>query len=246
MRIPRKRLLRMVKVSWSSPLVLLDLNGEGIARLFKRLEPNFDTSRLVLKVSCTWEGMQACLKLKDLGIQTLATTVFTIPQAVLAGEVGVKSISPFCHELRAHFEEEYVSICHKDCLDTTNEYSHHDPEPIVELCVQAQNYYEQHGVSTVVKACAMMTIDEILQLAGVAAITIPTGQLDELAASNRPKAELESLSLFRGKAEGTEKVSYTGDEEKYRTAFSEFNGGRGEAKTKDVSNYSACKARERR
>lgn len=51
--------------------------------------------------------MQACRKLKELGVQTLATTVFSMPQVVLAGEVGVKSISPFCHEFRAHIEEEY-------------------------------------------------------------------------------------------------------------------------------------------
>lgn len=53
--------------------------------------------------------MQACRKLKELGVQTLATTVFSMPQVVLAGEVGVKSISPFCHEFRAHLEEEYCS-----------------------------------------------------------------------------------------------------------------------------------------
>lgn len=104
--IRQKRLLKTVNVSLPSIFVRVDLSKEGIAHICKRLEPNFDISRLVLKVSCTWEGMQACLKLKDLGIQTLATTVFSMPQAVLAGEVGVKSISPFCHELRAHFEEE--------------------------------------------------------------------------------------------------------------------------------------------
>jgi transaldolase len=69
------------------------------------LEPNFDLSRLVIKVPSTWEGLQACRKLKDLGINTLATTLFTIEQAILAGEVGCISISPFVHELRVHFDE---------------------------------------------------------------------------------------------------------------------------------------------
>lgn len=50
-------------------------NGQRIALLCKKLEPNFDASRLVLKVACTWEGLQACRKLKERGVQTLATPV---------------------------------------------------------------------------------------------------------------------------------------------------------------------------
>lgn len=80
-----------------------------------------------------------------------------------------------------------------------------------------------------------MTIDEILQLAGVAAMAIPTGQLDELASTNRPESEVESLSLFQVKGKTMEKMSYVDDEEGFRAAFTAFAGGRGEAKTKDVS-----------
>lgn len=82
-----------------------------------------------------------------------------------------------------------------------------------------------------------MTIDEILQLAGVAAMTIPSGQLDELASTNRPESEVESLSLFRVKGKAMEKMSYVNDEEKFRAAFGTFAGGRGEMKTKDVSSF---------
>lgn len=191
-------------------------NGQRIALLCKRFEPDFDTCRLVIKVASTWEGLQACRKLKVLGVQTLATTVFSMPQAVLAGEVGVKSISPFCHELRAHLEED-----------------HHDPEPIVALCVEAQHYFEQHHIPTRVKACGAMTVDEILQLAGVAAMTIAPGHLDELASTNRPESELEKLSLFSVKEKAVEKVSYVDDEEGFRAAFKAFAGGKGEAKTMD-------------
>ena len=82
-----------------------------------------------------------------------------------------------------------------------------------------------------------MTIDEILQLAGVAAMTIPSGQLDELASTNRPESEVENLSLFRVKGKAMEKTSYLNDEEKFRAAFTAFAGGRGEMKTKDVSSW---------
>ena len=81
----------------------------------------------------------------------------------------------------------------------------------------------------------MMTIDEILQLAGVAAMTIPTGQLDELAATTRPESEVERLSLFKEKGKPVDKVSYVDDEQKFGAAFASFSDGRGEAKTQDVS-----------
>ena len=69
------------------------------------MEPSFDLSRLCIKVPSTWEGLQACRKLNTLGVKTLATTVFTIEQAILAAEVGCIYISPFVHELRVHFDE---------------------------------------------------------------------------------------------------------------------------------------------
>lgn len=68
------------------------------------INPSFDTTRLVMKVPATWEGLQACRELKAIGIKTLATTVFAMEQAVLAGEVGCISISPFVHELKAFFD----------------------------------------------------------------------------------------------------------------------------------------------
>jgi transaldolase len=57
-----------------------------------------------MKVPATWEGLQACRELRYSGIKTLATTLFTMEQAVLAGEVGCVSISPFVHELKALFD----------------------------------------------------------------------------------------------------------------------------------------------
>lgn len=66
-------------------------------------------SRLCIKVVATWEGLQACKKLTALGINTLATTLFTMDQAILAGEVGCVYIAPFVHELKAFFDPTYVT-----------------------------------------------------------------------------------------------------------------------------------------
>jgi transaldolase len=81
----------------------------GYHQLCEVIDPSFDhINRLVMKVACTWEGMQAARSLKARGIKTLATTVFGMPQAVLAGEVGCVSISPFCHELKELMDETYA------------------------------------------------------------------------------------------------------------------------------------------
>lgn len=54
-----------------------------------------------MKVPATFEGLRACHKLRAEGIKTLATAVFNMEQAILAGEAGCISISPFVHELKA-------------------------------------------------------------------------------------------------------------------------------------------------
>lgn len=61
-----------------------------------------------MKVPATYEGLKACRQLKADGIKTLATTVFTMEQVILAGEAGCVSISPFVHELKMGFDSTYV------------------------------------------------------------------------------------------------------------------------------------------
>jgi hypothetical protein len=85
----------------------------GFHAISRILDPEFELSRLIMKVPATWEGLQACSRLKVDNIKTLATTLFTMEQVVLAGEAGCISISPFAHELRAHLDSSYVN-----CLDS--------------------------------------------------------------------------------------------------------------------------------
>lgn len=77
-----------------------NLYSAGLHHICQIVDPDFDTSRLVTKVPTTWEGMQASRQLKRSGIKTLATTLFSMEQAILAGETGCISISPFVHELK--------------------------------------------------------------------------------------------------------------------------------------------------
>ncbi|KAI4113207.1 MAG: hypothetical protein LQ345_005763 [Seirophora villosa] len=176
-----------------------------------------------MKVPSTWEGLQACSRLKSDGIKTLATTAFTMEQVVLAGEAGCISISPFAHELRAHLGTSY-----------------HDSEPVLALFLEAQQYYRQHGIPTKVKSCGFTTLDEILATAGVDAMTLPAEHLEELSSATDSRESLEARSVFHRAAaqqqqqpppESVPRRSYIDDRTKFDRAFTV--NGRGKAKTED-------------
>ena len=84
--------------------------SERILELCRRMAPAFDVSRICIKIPSTWEGLQACRILEERGVYTLATTLFTIEQAALAGEAGCRYIAPYVNELRAQTEPEYIEI----------------------------------------------------------------------------------------------------------------------------------------
>ncbi|KAL8773734.1 MAG: hypothetical protein Q9209_001502 [Squamulea sp. 1 TL-2023] len=74
--------------------------------------------------------------------------------------------------------------------------AYHDPDPIFDIIVNAQRYYEQHSITTRVKACAAVNVEQILKLAGVHAVTASGDQLRELASMKEPAAKITQRSLF--------------------------------------------------
>jgi Transaldolase/Fructose-6-phosphate aldolase len=80
------------------------LTALGIVYLFKEFAPTWDSSRISIKIPGTWEGMMACRTLQLAGVHTLATTLFSMTQAVLAAEVGCTYVAPYVNQLKVHFE----------------------------------------------------------------------------------------------------------------------------------------------
>ena len=76
----------------------------GIISLFKEFAPDLDSDRVCIKIPSTWEGIMACRSLELAGVNTLATTLFTLSQAILAAEVGCSYIAPYVNQLKVHFE----------------------------------------------------------------------------------------------------------------------------------------------
>lgn len=114
-------------------------------------------------------------------------------------------------------------------------FRYKDTYPLLGLCVKAQQWYKQEGIPTKVKVCATVGVDELLQLAGVDAITIVPEDLEALRSSSRPLNEVTALSLFRDAP--TEKLaypSYIDDEVRYRIDFYSAEDGKAQLKLSQV------------
>jgi transaldolase len=79
-------------------------------QLFQHVQPGFDVDRISIKIPSTWEGLMACRTLELAGVRTLATTLFSMPQAILAAEVGCAYVAPYVNELKVQFNAGYVLL----------------------------------------------------------------------------------------------------------------------------------------
>ena len=190
-------------------------------QIFKYLDSCFDTSRVCIKIPSTWEGLQACKTLQSTGTATLATTLFTMEQAALAGEVGCHYIAPYVNELRVHFDTGFV-----------------DQNKAQNLCLEAQRYYEKNNTKTQVLPASLTSTVEIMELAGVHHITIAPAFLEQLAAT--PASSTSIASLFDqtpATSEPYPQRSFVNDEPGFRIAFTRSGNGEGERKLSQVSGF---------
>lgn len=83
-----------------------------------------------------------------------------------------------------------------------------------------------------------------MQIAGVAALTLPPWLLLALSEKTEPKQKLVECSLFkdgaRAKGQDMERICYMDNEGKFREAFSQSDGGKGQVKTAQVPNVLLC------
>lgn len=158
----------------------------GIIAHIKHLSPDFDTSRVCIKIPATWEGLQACRLLENRhSIATLATIVFSMEQVALAVDAGCRYVAPYVNELRVHF-------------DTT--YTDANKDRAALFCGAAQRYCDEAAASsseaesalgalnlqtqTQVMAASLTSVEEVMRLAGaVKHITVSPPLLAELEAT---------------------------------------------------------------
>ncbi|THV46031.1 hypothetical protein BGAL_0425g00080 [Botrytis galanthina] len=151
---------------------------------------------------------------KKEGIRTLATTLFSIEQAALAGEVQCTYVAPYVNELKVHFDAGFT--------DTNKAH---------QLCFEIQQYYSNNNLQTKVLPASLTNIDEIMTLAGVDHITIAPALLRDLAATAVDGYKVKSL--FDGndqKESQPTALEFDNDESLWRISFT--RSGKGEAERK--------------
>ncbi|GAA79172.1 transaldolase [Pseudoalteromonas sp. BSi20495] len=138
-------------------------------------EQDIDTSRVLIKVASTWEGIQAAKVLEQQGIRCNLTLVFAFAQARSCAEVGAYLISPFVGRILDWYKANNADTDFSGAND-----------PGVQSVTHIYDFFKKHDYKTIVMGASFRNINEIQLLAGCDRLTISPGLLSELAATDAP------------------------------------------------------------
>ncbi|KAF6106589.1 transaldolase 1 [Phyllostomus discolor] len=126
--------------------------------------------RVLIKLSSTWEGIQAGKELEEQhGIHCNMTLLFSFAQAVACAEAGVTLISPFVGRIL----DWHVANTDKKVYEPLE-------DPGVRSVTKIYNYYKKFGYKTIVMGASFRNTGEIKALAGCDFLTISPKLLGEL------------------------------------------------------------------
>lgn len=151
-----------------------------------------DTSRVLIKIASTWEGILAAEQLEKEGIRCNLTLLFSFVQAVACAQAGAHLISPFVGRIL----DWHLANSGRDSYPAAE-------DPGVQSVTRIYNYYKTHGFNTVVMGASFRNTGEIEMLAGCDRLTISPALLQELQDDNGPlpqklKAETATSSDIIG------------------------------------------------
>ena len=161
--------------------------------------------RILIKIASTWEGIKAAEVLQKEGINCNLTLLFSLAQAVVCAEGGIKLISPFVGRIL----DWHKKSTGKDFVGAE--------DPGVQSVTQIYNYYKHFGYTTEVMGASFRNKGEITELTGCDLLTISPGLLGELAASEDPITP--KLNAANAKSLKIEKIG--SDEKTFRWLFNE-------------------------
>jgi len=144
--------------------------AESLMKLYE--QAGVDTSRVLIKVASTWEGIQAAGELERRGIHCNLTLMFSLAQAIAAAEAGATLISPFVGRIMDWYKKS----------EGVDGYAAAE-DPGVLSVTRIYNYYKYHGYSTVIMGASFRNSGEILELAGCDLLTISPELMEELRGS---------------------------------------------------------------
>jgi len=135
-----------------------------------------DSSRVLIKIAATWEGIQAAAELERQGIHTNLTLLFAFCQAVACGQARVQLISPFVGRIYDWYKKSAGAAWDEAANAGVN-------DPGVKSVRQIYNHYKKFGIATEVMGASFRNIGQITGLAGCDLLTIAPELLAQLAAS---------------------------------------------------------------
>lgn len=157
----------------------LSFDVEGsIAKAHKLIElyeeKKLGRDRVLIKLSTTWEGIQAAKVLEQEGIHCNMTLLFSFAQAVACAEAGVTLISPFVGRI---YDWHVKNSGQKAFTE--------DNDPGVVSVRKIYNYYKKHGYKTIVMGASFRNTSQISGLTGCDYLTISPKLLEQLKNDTR-------------------------------------------------------------
>ncbi|PSF10982.1 transaldolase [Marinobacter shengliensis] len=159
-----------------------------------------DTSRVLIKIASTWEGIRAAEQLEKEGIHCNLTLLFSFVQAAACAEAGAYLISPFVGRIL----DWHLASTGRDSYPAAE-------DPGVQSVTRIYNYYKANGFNTVVMGASFRNTGEIEMLAGCDRLTISPALLQEL---KDDQGELPQR-LNAGRANTADKPHHV-DEKRFR------------------------------
>jgi len=157
----------------------LSYDAENTIKRAKRIiklyeEKGFSSDRILLKIASTWEGFKAAEALEKEGLHVNMTLIFSVIQAMVAGEAKVTLVSPFAGRITDFYKQ-------KDKVDQ------YEPaqDPGVKSVKEIFNYLKTYKYATTVMGASFRSIDQVKELAGCDLLTVSPKLLDELAKSDK-------------------------------------------------------------
>uniref|UniRef100_A0A2K5ZQH2 Transaldolase n=1 Tax=Mandrillus leucophaeus TaxID=9568 RepID=A0A2K5ZQH2_MANLE len=170
-------------------------------------EAGISKDRILIKLSSTWEGIQAGKELEEQhGIHCNMTLLFSFAQAVACAEAGVTLISPFVGRIL----DWHVANTDKKSYEPLE-------DPGVKSVTKIYNYYKKFGYKTIVMGASFRNMGEIKALAGCDFLTISPKLLGELLQDNAKLVPV--LSAKAAQASDLEKIHL--DEKSFRWLHNE-------------------------
>lgn len=128
-----------------------------------------DTSRVLIKIASTWEGIRAAEQLQREGINCNLTLLFSFIQAAACADAGAFLISPFVGRIL----DWHLAASGRDSYPASE-------DPGVQSVARIYNYYKSNGYKTVVMGASFRNTGEIEMLAGCDRLTISPALLEQL------------------------------------------------------------------